>query len=139
MTKDLSTIIKLHQHRVDEKRRFLGELLNEIMRLEQKRESLDLQILSEQKVANDASDSVGMFYGVFAKEAVSKRREILREISDVERKIVEAQEEVRAEYSELKIFEITKESRDQVVTSEANRTEQRILDELGQESFRRRQ
>lgn len=139
MSKNLSALIRLHQHRVDEKRRALGELLNDIAHLEQKREYLNKQILSEQMVANSASDTVGMFYGAFAKAAVSKRNDILQEISDVEQKIVDAQEEMRIQYNDLKIFEITQETRDKISAMETAKTDQLILDELGQEAYRRRQ
>jgi flagellar biosynthesis chaperone FliJ len=138
MRKDLGALIRLHQHRVDEKRRSLGELLNGIATLEKRLEYLEKQILSEQVVANSASDSVGMFYGEFAKEAVSKRAKIVLEISDIEKKIIVAQEEMRSEYNDLKIFEISQETRDEISAMETSKTEQQTLDELGQEAYRRR-
>ena len=79
-----------------------------------------------------------MYYGAYAKEAVNKRKAIQEEISDFERKISEAQEDMRVEYKNLKIFEITQESRDQIIALETTKTEQAILDELGQETHRRR-
>ena len=79
-----------------------------------------------------------MFYGAFAKEAVSKRDELLEQIAALERKIVEAKEQMRIEYKDLKVVEITQESRDQISAMEVSKTEQRTLDELGQEAHRRR-
>ena len=138
MSKDLDALIRLHKHRVDEKRRFLAELLDGIFNLEQQKEHLDNQILLEQKIAKNASEGVGMFYGAFAKEAVSKRDELLEQMATLERKIVEAKEQMRIEYKDLKVVEITQESRDQISAMEVSKTEQRILDELGQEAHRRR-
>ena len=138
MKKDLCALIRLHQYRVDEKRRSLGELLNGIATLEKRLEHIEKQILSEQVVANSASDGVGMFYGEFVKEAVSKRAKIVLEISDIEKKIIVAQEEMRSDYNDLKIFEISQEMRDQISAMETRKTEQQTLDELGQEAYRRR-
>ena len=138
MSKDLNTLIRVHQYRVDEKRRVLGDLLGEVASLEQKNEYLEYQIIAEQKIANSAPESAGMYYGAYAKEAVNKRKAIQEEISDFERKISEAQEDMRIEYKNLKTFEITQESRDQIIALETTKTEQAILDELGQETHRRR-
>ena len=138
MSKDLSTLIRLHKYRVDEKRRSLGELLGIIANLEKKSENLEAEIISEQQMASSAPESIGMFYGAYAKEVVNKRKEILDEIFDFEKKIAEKQEELRTEYKDLKIFEITQEAREKVVASELTKTEQIILDEMGQESYRRR-
>ncbi len=137
MSKDLKTLVRLHKHRVDEKRRSLGELLSEIVALEQKNEYLENQISLEQQFARSAPDGVGMFFGAFAKEAINKLREIQEEIDYFEKKIAEAQEEMRAEYNDLKVFEITLESREQIAALEAAKSEQAILDELGQETRRR--
>jgi flagellar export protein FliJ len=138
MSKDLSTLIRLHKYRVDEKRRSLGELLGIIANLEKKSENLEAEIISEQQMASSAPESIGMFYGAYAKEVVNKRKEILDEIFDCEKKIAEKQEELRTEYKDLKIFEITQEAREKVVASELTKKEQIILDEMGQESYRRR-
>ena len=139
MPRDLNTLIRLHQYRVDDKRRSLGELLGEVASLEQKGEHLEREIISEQEVANSAPDSVGMFYGDYATAAVKKREEISLAINSVEEKIVVAQEEMRVEYNDLKVFEITQDSRDEIAALEVSREEQAILDELGLEAHRRRQ
>mgnify|MGYP003992847371 FL=1 len=138
MVKDLSTLIRLHKYRVDEKRRSLGELLGAVATLQKKSEILEDEIILQQQTASAAPESIGMFYGAYAKEVVNKRNEILEEISNFEKKIAEKQEEMRIEYKDLKIFEITQEAREKVAASEVTKTEQMILDELGQESFRRR-
>ncbi len=139
MSKNLSTLVRLHQYRVDEKRRSLAELLGEISNLETKDKHLQSEIISEQAIANSSPDSVGMFYGIYAEEAVNKRRKISEEINDFEEKVSLAQEEIRDEYRDLKIFEITLEKRKKIIELENAKVEQVILDELGQETYRRRQ
>jgi flagellar protein FliJ len=138
MVKDLHTLIRLHQYRVDDKRRSLGELLGEVTNLEQQGEHLEREIVTEQEIANSAPDSVGMFYGEYATAAVNKREEILLQITGFEEKIAVAQEEMRIEFKDMKVFEITQESRDETAAKEAAKEEQAILDELGQEAHRRR-
>jgi flagellar protein FliJ len=138
MVKDLHTLIRLHQYRVDDKRRSLGELLGEVASLEQQGEHLEREIVTEQEIANSAPDSVGMFYGEYATSAVNKREQISLQISSFEEKIAVAQEEMRIEFKDMKVFEITQESRDESAAKEAAKEEQAILDELGQEAHRRR-
>ncbi len=138
MARDLHTLIRLHQYRVDDKRRSLGELLGEVANLEKQGENLEKEIVSEQSIANSAPESIGMFYGEYAAAAVQKRENISLEIAGVEEKIVVAQEEMRVEFKDLKVFEITQEARDEADALEASREEQAILDELGQEAHRRR-
>ena len=138
MVKDLHTLIRLHQYRVDDKRRSLGELLGEVANLEQQGEHLEREIVVEQEIASSAPDSVGMFYGEYATAAVNKREEISLQISSFEEKIAVAQEEMRLEFKDMKVFEITQESRDETAAKEAAKEEQAILDELGQEAHRRR-
>ena len=137
MTKNLNTLIRLHKYRVDEKRRSLGELLGEVVTLEKKSESLESEITSEQQTANSAPESIGMFYGAYAQEAVNRRKEILDKLMEFEQRIAAIQEEIRVEYKELKIFEISQEARDKIKALETTKIEQAILDELGQETRRR--
>jgi flagellar FliJ protein len=138
MPKNLNTLIRLHKYRVDEKRRSLGELLGEVASLETRSKNLEHEIIAEQQTASAAPDSVGMFYGAYAKEVVNKRNEILTQISDFEAQITATQEEMRSEYQDLKIFEISQERRDQITALEATKMEQATLDELGLETHRRR-
>lgn len=138
MPKDLHTLIRLHQYRVDEKRRSLGELLGEVANLEQQSDQLEKQMIIEQEVANSAPDTVGMFYGEYATSAVNKRGVLAEEIGGVEQRIAVAQEEMRAEFKDMKVYEISQAKRDEIATLDANRQEQAILDELGQEAHRRR-
>jgi flagellar FliJ protein len=138
MPKGLHRLIRLHQYRVDEKRRSLGKLLGEAALLEEKSKNLEHEIIAEQEIANLAPDSVGMFYGHYATAAVKKREKIALEIDGFAKSIAVAQEEMREEYKDMKVFVITQESHDRTVALETIKEEQAILDELGQEAYRRR-
>ena len=45
---------------------------------------------------------------------------------------------MRREHKDLKTFEITQEAREKTTALEESKSEQMVLDELGQESYRRR-
>ena len=49
MTKSLHTLIRLHQHRVDEKRRELGGMLAVVSDLEHQADALEDKIIKEQE------------------------------------------------------------------------------------------
>jgi len=138
LVKGYHTLIRLHQYRVDEKRRALGELLGQVADLENQSTELENQILVEQDVARAAPDNVGMFYGEYAAAAVQKRTNLAHAIDEVEGHITVAQDEMRTEYKELKVYEISQETVDTAEQKEQDREEQAFLDELGQEAHRRK-
>jgi len=137
MSKDLSTLIRLYQYRLDEKRRLLGALMSEIGKLEKSGKLLEKEIISEQRTASSYSDSFGMFYGEYAINAVERREQLAQEISILEERITIAQKEMQTEYKSLKTFEITQESRADLIAEEFEKKEQTFLDEVGQETHRR--
>ena len=137
MAKDLKAVIRLHKYIVDEKRRDLGALLGEVRELEHRAENLEVEIVSEQKAAQESPEEAGFLYGPYAAAAIIRRRQFQEATVEFEEKIAVAQEEMREEFKELKVFEIAKEARDEIEDDERAREEQRVLDELGQESHRR--
>jgi len=138
MAKKLHTIIRYHQYQVDEKRRALGQLLGEVAALEQRASALEEEIIIEQKVASAEPEEAGYIYGAYAEAAIMRREYYADTISDVEKKISEAQEEVRQEFKDLKVFEITQNSRDEIENLEERRRDSALLDEIGQQSHQRR-
>jgi len=137
MAKDLKAIVRLHKYIVDEKRRDLGALLGEVQELEQRAENLEVEIVSEQNAAQQSPEEAGFLYGPYAAAAIARRQQIKEATTEFEEKIAVAQEEMREEFKELKVFEIAKEARDEIEGTERARSEQQVLDELGQERHRR--
>jgi flagellar FliJ protein len=138
MAKDLAAIIRLHKYIVDEKRRDLGVLLGEVRELEHRAERLKVELVSEQQAAHASPEEAGFLYGPYAAAAINRRQQLNDATVEFEEKIAIAQEEMREEFKELKVFEIAKEARDEAEEEERSSEEQRVLDELGQESHRRR-
>ena len=137
MTKDLNAVIRLHKYIVDEKRRELGALLGQVRALEDQAENLELEIVIEQRAADEAPEEAGFLYGPYAASAVGRRQHLKEATAEIEEKIAIAQEDMRAEFKELKVFEITKEARDDIAEKELAREEQNVLDELGLDRHRR--
>ena len=137
MAKNLHALIRLHKFKVDEKRRALGQLFGQVEALEQSAEALEDEIISEQKVAAAQPEEAGFIYGAYAEAALMRREYFTDTIAEFEHKIVEAQEDMREEFKELKVFEITQEARDEIEASEEKRQENAFLDEIGQNLNRR--
>ena len=142
MAKSLHTLIRLHQHRVDEKRRELGGMLAVVSDLERQAYAHEDKIKKEQGVAKSSPDLAGILYGNFAVHSILRREQFAAAILEMEEKVVVAQGEIMEEYRDLKGFELTQEARDLADSLERSRAEQATLDEIGinahrQEKFKR--
>ena len=138
MAKALHSLIRLHQHRVDEKRRELGGMIGVVTDLERQAESLEAQILSEQEIAKSAPDLAGVLYGNYAAHSILRREQFVAAIAEMEEKLAEAQEEMRQEYRDLKGYELTQEARDRDEALEEARVERAVLDEIGLNTHRQK-
>ena len=142
MAKSLHTLIRLHQHRVDEKRRELGGMLAVVSDLERQAAALEDKIIKEQGIAKSSPDLAGILYGNFAAHSILRREQFAAAILEMEEKVVIVQGEIMEEYRDLKGFELTQEARDLADALERSRSEQAVLDEIGinahrQEKFKR--
>ena len=137
MAKGLHTLIRVHEWNVDEKRRFLGRLLNRVSALERQGRDLETEIKSEQAIAV-ASEEVGFAYGAYAEVAIRRREDIAGNIVRTEIEIVTAQDVLTEAYRELKTYEIAQENRNREEILELDRKEQAELDEIGLRGARRR-
>ena len=138
MAKSLHTLIRLHQHRVDEKRRELGGMIAVVSDLERQASALEEKIIKEQDVAKSAPDLAGVLYGNFAAHSILRREQFVAAIAEMEEKLVIAQGEMREEYTDLKGLELTQEARDQADALEQSRFEQAVLDEIGSNAYRQK-
>ena len=138
MSKSLHTLIRMHQHRVDEKRRELGGMLVVVSDLERQAEALEDKIIKEQDIAKSSPDLAGSFYGNFAAHSILRREQFAAAILEMEKKLAIAQGEIREEYRNLKGFELTQEARDLSDALEQLRSEQAVLDEIGLNAHRQK-
>ena len=138
MAKNLKGLIRLHQWIVDEKRRKLGELLKMVDELEGRVRRLEQEVVEEQAAAVSAPETVGFFYGNYARQVVERRERLARSIASVEQEIVAAREDLNGAYRELKKFQVAQEVRDRRAALEAARRDQNILNEVGLNIHRHR-
>ena len=131
MSQALRTLIRLHRHRIDEKRRELGGIIAVVTDLERQSNALEDSILKEQEAAKSSPELAGTFYGNFAAHSILRREQFIAAIDEMEEKLAIAQDEMRLEYRDLKGYELTQEARDKAEELETLRSEQAILDEIG--------
>lgn len=136
--RDLHALIRLHQFRVDEKRREVGGMIAVVTNLERQARELEAEILKEQEIAAKSPIEAGAIYGHYATLAIRRRAQFAAAIAEMEKRLAQAQDEMREEFKELKGYEIIQEVRDAEAALDAARAEQFVLDEIGLNSYRRR-
>ena len=138
MAKGLTTLGRLTKWTVDQCRRTLGALLRELEDLETSRSALDIELVQEQSAAADNPDEAGLLYGIYA-EGLVKRRDIMDEsIRAKEAEVENALEALNESYRELKKYEVARDNRSQRELVEKIRREQIELDDIGIETYRRK-
>ena len=133
--KALSTLIRLHNHQLDDKRRALAEAERRLANAKAQRTALDEELVAEKRHA--AEGGGGYTYGAYLQAAKRRREAIDAGIVVLEKAAGEARDAVAEAFAELKKYEITKANRERREQEEANRIEQNLLDEMGLSMHRR--
>jgi flagellar protein FliJ len=133
----LDSLIRLHRWQLDERRRQLAELdaLGEKLRQEQAR--LAAEEKSEQAAAASSREASAA-YGNYAKRLIERRGRLKESLGSVEQQIGEAREALAETYREVKRYEIASANRAMQQRKREARQQQRVLDELGIETHRRK-
>lgn len=134
---DLFGLIRLRRHTVEEKQKVLSALYREAENFQNKRRAMEEQILREKALAGEDRDA-GIFFGIYAERMRRKIGLIDDAIAKINVRIAAAQEDVRAAFAEQKKAEIIQRKRDEEEESEIAAREDRVLDEIGIEGFRRK-
>ena len=125
---DLTVLIRLHQHELDEKRRALAELYTALADLERQQRDLERTFDLEKAAVAKAND-VHFTFAQYA-ETVIKRREVLNTAeTELEEHIQKAKMSLLETFSELKKFEMAEERQFR---------ESQEMDAIGIEGFRRK-
>jgi flagellar FliJ protein len=134
--KGLNTLIRLHKWRVDEARRKLAGLegLGEDVR--HRMSALDSEAEVERGVASASFESRRYFDG-FARVVLERRARLDRTLSDLLAEIELAREDAAAAFRELKKYELVEARRSAVERAALEQWQQRQLDDMGIERFRR--
>ena len=135
--KGLATLIRYKKWNLDEKRRALGEF----ERLEQNLRA-ELASLAEEMKAEQAAALVspeGSYaFADYAKAARGREARLDESLASVRSQAEAVREEVAQAYEELKRYELTQANHERVARLEGARREQRVLDEISQDGYRRR-
>ncbi len=134
----LKSLIRVHTWALNEKRQKLA-------RLEQLRERLndDLQRLQEEQDQEQRAASSSMegtiAYPTFIAAALERRKRLRNSIANLEQAIEAAREDVKAEFQEVKKYELARDNFVRRQQREQARREQIAFDELGGQLHRRTQ
>lgn len=134
--KALATLIRLHTHQLDEKRRALAEAERRLDNARAQRAALDEEMVAEKATAAQGGEGA-YTYGAYLQAARRRREAIDAGIAVLEKAAGEARDAVAEAFAELKKYEITKANRERRALEEANRREQELLDEMGLSMHRR--
>ncbi len=134
---DLSTLIRLHKHQLDEKRQFLAQLYTSMEGLDFHRRQLEENFAREKELAKYNSD-VNFTISRYVEQVQNQRKQMDDLKVQLEKKIAEAKDSMMETFSELKKFEMTQAERDRLAAEERALKETREMDAIGLETFRRK-
>lgn len=135
--KTLSTLVRLHRFRLDERRREQGELERLVAGFNDEIERLATEVVTEQSVAA-ASLEAGFGYGAYAQGVIERRERLELSLAQAEARLAEAVDKVNAAFREAKRHELLLAERRRQRAAEEARLEQIDLDEVSIDGFRRR-
>jgi len=139
MAKGLKTLVRLSEWNVDEKRRELADVLDEMAAAELARDNLEKEVLREQASAQESPHEAGLYYGNYADGVINRRENIRQEIVLIETRVAEAREALNEAYREQKKYETVEKNRVEREAKELALKEQQILDDLGLQNHSKQQ
>ena len=136
---DLEPLIRYRKHQLDEKRKNLARLYDELEKILANKAKLLKDLETEKGIVSEnpediyALQSLNNFY-VATKSKVSKENS---KITKMEARIDIAREDMRLTFGDLKKIEITQEMRLEQEAKELSAKESALFDEIGLEMHRR--
>jgi flagellar export protein FliJ len=130
MGKGIATLVRVNEWTVDERRRDLGALLDELNEIETSKANLETQFVSEQSAATRDPEIAGVVFGPYADATMHQIQYLKSLIESKEEEITLAQEKLGEAYRELKKFEIARDNHRKKSLEDLIRRDQRELDEL---------
>lgn len=135
---DLSSLIRLRKHTVDQKQKFLAGLYRQAEELENKKKSYEDKLAKEREVLEQQEMLEALaWYGRFAEGVKSQISLINKDIANMEQRIEIARADLRNAFGELKKVEITNRRRQEAEKKEEQRKEDIYLDDVGIDGHRR--
>jgi flagellar protein FliJ len=133
----LDSLIRLHRWQLDERRRDLATLDTLADKLRQEQTRLDAEQVAEQFIATNSSEAATA-YGGYARHLVERRQRLAQSLASVGVQTARAHEALADAHREVKRYEIAAANRALQQRKRRERQQQRVLDDIGIEGFRRR-
>lgn len=135
---NLLSLIKLRRHNVDEKQKVLADLYRQIETLENSKNTLLERLRTEREVL-DQSGTLEMYayFGRFSQNIQRMIERLNLEKQKLEMRITVAQDDVREAFANMKRIEIVQKERERVEKKEQSDKEDREMDDIGIDGFRR--
>jgi flagellar protein FliJ len=134
---DLTVLIRLQKHELDEKRRALAELYSALADLERRQRELEREFEREKAAVAKAND-VHFTFAQYAETVIRRREELGEAREKLEEQVERAKTSLLDTFSELKKYEMTQEERERLEEEERLFRENQELDAIGLEGFRRK-
>lgn len=135
---DLKSLIRVRKHTVEQKQKTVADLYRAAEELQnQKAGLLENLALEEEKLKNMSVEMLS-YFGPYSEAVKERVTEIDKKSDTLEKRIMIAQEDMRAAYAELKKVEITQERREEEEAKEIKDKEAAELDEIALEGYRRK-
>ena len=135
---DLSALIRLHKYELDEKRRALSVLYTELAELERERQRIETELAVE-TASLEMHQGISYTYASYAERMKDAREAVEAAQLQLELRIQVAKDSMMETFGELKKFEMTQAERERLEEEERAFKESAMLDEIGLETYRRRQ
>lgn len=133
--KGLPTLIRVHQWRLEEKRKIYSELEGLRDAFVREIAELEAQLLRDQKAAS-YSPEIAQTYGSYAFAVIERRNILNQSIAEADEKVAEASIEVHEAFQEVKRYETALERLQERLRKEEERRDQIEQDEIGLNMFR---
>ena len=135
---DLSGLIRVRRHALEQKQKFVAELYRQAEELDNQKATLLTTLDEEREKVDEMGVEMLSYFGPYS-EAVKERVEEIDEASETLNARIEiAREDMRAAFAELKKIQITQERREDEEEKAVNKKESDELDEIGLETYRRK-
>jgi flagellar FliJ protein len=136
---DLDPLIRVRRHVVDQKQKFLAELYRQSEELANQKNTLNEQLAEEREKIKDMGPEMLSYFGPYTEAVKVRVKDIEEAARKLDVRIDIAREDMREAFADLKKIEITQERREAEEQKELDKRETADLDEIGIETYRRRQ
>ncbi|NQZ14731.1 MAG: hypothetical protein HRT94_07915 [Alphaproteobacteria bacterium] len=136
---ELDGLIRLRRNTVEEKQKILADLYRNVEKLEKRKKELEEKLRKEREAIDNNPELETMtYFGRFEAVVLRDIDRLNEELKKWELRVQIAQDDVRNAFADLKRVEIVDRRRKEEEAAEQKAKEERELDEIGIEGFRRK-